>query len=245
MSDVGDLRDLPVVVPPVPEVSHPPLQNRGMGVNSPDACSRQELKFIAEYLVDQDGPRAYRAAQGKEMSDQVARNGAVKWLARPRIARQIQARLDRLLIASDVTAEKVIRELARIGFSDPADIFQPSKISGRFLFKPMDEWPERARRAVAGIKVSKQKQDGEEWVEVVEIKWWPKMDALEELAKRITALVARTPQAPGDVHLHKHDAPNVVMYFPDNGRTMAGANPTNRAADLSFSQPKSDVEVGE
>lgn len=241
MSSLDPLKDLPV---PAPAAVPPP-------VPADVRCTPQELRFIARYLQDQDERAAYREAVGKpDLSGQAAKLGATKWLARPRIAAQIQARLDRLLIAEDITAEKILREYARIGLADPMEIFEPSTRSGHFRFKPLDQWPESARRAVASVKVAKMQDASGEWVETVEVKWHPKVAALEALARRIESLIARTgPESgvngAGGVHIQHA---NVLMYFPDNGRTPAGINPTNAPLAVSYRAPtrdEVDVETAE
>jgi phage terminase small subunit len=78
---------------------------------------KQEL-FIAEYLVDRNATRAYKAAGYSENGASV---GASKLLANAKVQARIAEIHDKRLKNLDITAERVLSELAKIGFANMLD----------------------------------------------------------------------------------------------------------------------------
>jgi len=70
----------------------------------------------------------------------------------------------------------VLREFARIGFSDTRKILDKNN-----NLLPPDEWPEDIARAVKSIKI----KNGPKGSTVTEIALWPKTAALDSLAKNL------------------------------------------------------------
>ncbi len=116
-------------------------------------------------------------------SAKTAESCASRLLRVAKVARAIAdaqaARLEKV----DVTAERVLQELARIGFSDIRALFDESG-----QLKPVHQLTEEAAHALAGIEVvTKHLGDGE--VEYVhKVKAWDKPKALEMLAKHLGLL---------------------------------------------------------
>lgn len=80
------------------------------------------------------------------------------------------------LLAFDTTTERILQELARVGMSDPGEMFDAD---GNLL--PMRELPEHVRRAIGNVKVTHTTRGrGEDASTVVstEVKFWPKVEAL-------------------------------------------------------------------
>ena len=108
---------------------------------------RQEA-FCREYIVDRNATQAairagYSAktakATGSRMLTYVNIQAKIKELEKPVLKKQ------------EVTAERVVQELARIAFSDVADLFDEDG-----NMRNIREIPESARRAIAGVDVKEE-----------------------------------------------------------------------------------------
>lgn len=135
----------------------------------------RELRFADEYLVDFD---AKNAALRAGYSAKTAKNASA-WIkpdnpAKPRLRELIDRRLAEMSRRSGVTAERVLRELAKVAFADVSDIVDP--VTGKLL----DSAERSDTAAVAGIRVKR----GEAFCEY-EVKLCDKMRALELLGKQI------------------------------------------------------------
>jgi phage terminase small subunit len=76
-------------------------------------------RFADEYLVDCNATRAYKAAGYRAKDAAVAATMASRLLRNAQVAAYVAKRKKTLADKLEVTAERVVRELARIGFSDP------------------------------------------------------------------------------------------------------------------------------
>ena len=78
------------------------------------------------------------------------------------------------------SAERVLQELTRVGFSDIAKL-----VDERGTIIPLRDMPIAARAAIASVKVTKYNRnalDGKQ-EDVVELRLWPKLEALVTLAR--------------------------------------------------------------
>lgn len=73
--------------------------------------------FVREYLIDLNATAAYRRA-GYEGSDNVCAVEAGKLLRNPKIAALVQEAMEKRAERTEITADRVLQELAKIGFSD-------------------------------------------------------------------------------------------------------------------------------
>jgi phage terminase small subunit len=78
---------------------------------------KQEL-FVAEYLVDLNATRAAKAAGYSAKGADVTGS---KMLVNPKVAQEIAKKQGKRLEKLDITAEKVLQELALLGFSNMLD----------------------------------------------------------------------------------------------------------------------------
>lgn len=135
----------------------------------------RDLRFADEYLVDCD---AKNAAIRAGYSPKTAQNASA-WIRLPNPSKpQVRTLIDRKLAEmsrrTGVTAERVVKELAKVAFVDVSDIVDPA--TGRLLDNT--ERPDTA--AVAGIRVKR----GDAYDEY-EVKLCDKMRALELLGKQL------------------------------------------------------------
>lgn len=159
------------------------------------ALSHKQARFVAEYLVDFNAARAARTA-GYTVKN--SHGVGSRLLAMPGVAEALAEAQKKRAESCEISAERVLAEYARIGFSDIRTVFGPK---GEILL-PQD-LPENAARAIAGIDVAKRRVpdpsgDGFMVEEVVKFKLHDKIGALNALAKH-TGVLKEPPAAPGSV----------------------------------------------
>lgn len=84
-----------------------------------DELDAKERRFVSEYLIDLD-PR--RAALAAGYSASMANSKAYQWVSdgkrKPRVYAAVQKAMKRREKRTEITADKVLKELAKIGFAD-------------------------------------------------------------------------------------------------------------------------------
>src|SRR5437879_2160483 len=102
--------------------------------------AKQQL-FVKEYLVDLIATHAaIRAGYSQRNAKQIGYN----LLAKPQVARAVAEAQAKRAEKLDITAERVLRELARIGFADPRKLFTED---GRL--KPIGELDDETAASIA------------------------------------------------------------------------------------------------
>lgn len=93
-----------------------------------------------------------------------------------------------------LTAERTLEEYRRLGFSDVGSLFDEL---GRL--KPLKDLPREVRAAIASVKVTKKNLTVGDGLQddVVEIKLWDKVRALESLAKHFGLLTEKIEHSGG------------------------------------------------
>lgn len=149
----------------------------------------KQQRFVEEYLVDLN---ATEAAKRAGYSERTAYSIGQENLNKPEIAEAIEAAQQQRAERTEVTADRVLDELARIGFADLRGAFTPG---GNLL--PPEDWPDGLAAAISAIEVvtkpsGGQGEDGSKEVEHVhKIKLWDKNSALEKIAKHLGMFVDR------------------------------------------------------
>jgi phage terminase small subunit len=150
----------------------------------------REERFVEEYLIDLNATAAYRRVYPKA-SYHTARVNAAKLLAKTSIRGRIRAWQRRMRRQTGVNGERVIRELARIAFSDIGDVLDFSR-PGRVTIRSVI--PADARRALASVKVKRLPATaGQPAAELVEFKLHNKLAALEKLGRHLGLFEALPP----------------------------------------------------
>jgi phage terminase small subunit len=152
--------------------------------------SEKERRFVDAYMGDAAG-NATRAAELAGYSVKSARRIGTRLSSKAHIKSEIGQFRDKAAQKTGVTVERVIGELARIGFSDMRDLVDET---GRL--KPLHELSEDAARALAGVEVSRERvrvksTDLEEVTTeeaTVKVKLWDKPAALVTLARYLGIL---------------------------------------------------------
>jgi phage terminase small subunit len=150
---------------------------------------QQEL-FIKHYLACNIATVAARkAGYNPDYSTQLLRNSAIK--------RHLASARLRLAEKFEATTERIVLELARISYLDPAELFDEN---GKL--KPIHEIPPEVRAAISSIQVTTN-QEGET---VTKLKLWDKTKTLEMLSK-YRKLYSDAPQT---INLYR-DEPTEVL----------------------------------
>ena len=83
----------------------------------------RQQRFVDEYLVDLNGTQAYiRAVPGT--AERTAQVMAARWLGRVEVQAAIQSRQAALQDRTQVTAARVVQEIALIAFADPRELVE-------------------------------------------------------------------------------------------------------------------------
>lgn len=150
------------------------------------ALTPKEQRFVEEYLIDLNATQAaVRAGYSPKTANEQGSRLLAKVSVSEAVAAAKQARSER----TQITADRVLRELARLGLSDARKLFRSD--GG---LKPAADWDDETAAAVAGIDVVEMaggaKIGGAEGIQHVpmytkKLKLWDKNSALEKLAKHL------------------------------------------------------------
>jgi len=139
--------------------------------------SKQEC-FIAEYLIDRN---ATKAAQRAGYSLKTAYSQGQRLLKHAEIAAAVAAGTERHLDHAEVTAQRVIDEMAALAFSDVRQAFKNRKMLD------VEELPDKIAAAVSSTEVIRRNVAGGDGHtdDIHKLRLWDKPKALEMLAKHL------------------------------------------------------------
>lgn len=155
----------------------------------------KQARFVEEYLTDLNATQAaIRAGYSQKMAGRIG----FQLLEKTGIQTAIQASQLERSARTGITADRVVKEIARVAFSNLSDVMEwtPAGIE----VKRSDEIAPDAAAAIAEIS---------ETNAGLKVKLHNKVAALEQLAKHVGLYNDRA-TAPA--------AETVVFYLPDNGR---------------------------
>ena len=130
--------------------------------------------FIAEYLVDGNATRAAVAAGFSEASAAVT---GARLLKNRTIAQAITLRQSQRVVKLEITAERVLGELAKLAFYDPGNLFDAE---GKML--PVTALDEVTRAAISAIDCEMKDDEGTRTI-TKKVKLADKGQNLERLGK--------------------------------------------------------------
>lgn len=105
----------------------------------------KQQRFVEEYLVDLNAAAAARRAG---YSEKTARQIGERLLTNVDIQEEVQALMQARQQRTEITADRVLRELAAVAFFDPRKLFNPDGSP-----KPITELDDQTAAALAGIEV--------------------------------------------------------------------------------------------
>lgn len=146
----------------------------------------KQQRFVAEYLIDLNATQAaIRAGYSSATASQIGHELLQKTLVQDAIAAGQKTLAGNL----QITTENVLREFARVAFSDIGQILDFSQVDPHL--RPANAISEDARRAISTFKVRRHLDghgESAREVEVTEFKLWDKLNALEKLARHLGLL---------------------------------------------------------
>ena len=139
----------------------------------------KQIAFVKEYLIDLN---ATQAAIRSGYSEKTAGKIGGENLQKPEIQKAIQAGMESRGKRLEITAERVILELARIAFADTRKLYDADG-----NLRPIHELEDDIAACVGGVRVKQ--VDGQ--TTTTDVKVWPKDKALDLLAKHFALFTDR------------------------------------------------------
>ena len=138
------------------------------------ALTPKQRRFADEYMIDLNPTRAYRAVYLSVKKDETAAAAAARLLKNVNVSDYIAERMQAQQQRTGITQDRVLRELACIGFAKASDY---AKVDGPLVtITPTDQLSPEQVAAIAGIE---QGNFG------IKIKLHDKLKALELLGKHL------------------------------------------------------------
>lgn len=151
------------------------------------ALTPKQARFVEEYLVDLN---ASAAAERAGYSPRTAYSIGGQLLAKPEVAAALEAAKAARSERTAITADRVLEELGRIGFSDVRMMFTP----GGSLLVPTDLSDEIAPavQSVEAVERPRRNEAGEVEIEMVrKVRLHDKLGALTLIAKHLGMITER------------------------------------------------------
>ena len=152
--------------------------------------SDKQEAFCREYLIDFNATQAAIRAGYAEKS---ANMQGCRLLTNDNVSARISELSKNVIDNNEVTIERIIQEYANIAFLDPIEIFDENG-----NLKPLDKMSESARRAISGIKIRVERDQGEAVADVTEVKIIDKKAALADLGKHLGMFIDRIDHSSSD-----------------------------------------------
>ena len=153
--------------------------------------------FCKEYLIDLNATQAaIRAGYSAKTAEWIG----PQLLGKSHVAAEIQDKMDKRAAKIEITADKVLQEIAKMAFANVQDLYDEHGI-----LKPISELPRDVAAAVQSVKVNLT-----EACAVQEVKLWDKKGTLELLGKHLKLFTDKVEHG-GNIRLE------VVTGVPDEG----------------------------
>lgn len=111
----------------------------------------KQKRFCEEYLVDLN---ATQAAIRAGYSSKTASRIAIELLNKTHVSAYLNKLMQQRSKRTEITADRVLEELAAIAFSDRTELAQVGK-HGEVNFTPTEKLPDEAKKIIAGIENGK------------------------------------------------------------------------------------------
>ena len=141
------------------------------------ALTNKQQRFVEEYMVDLN---ATQAAIRAGYSYDTAKEIGCENLTKPNIQEAIQKRKQELSEQTGITAERVLKEYAKIAFSDVRELYTPD--NNLYDIRQLDD---DTAGAVMAVEVDVISVQGNPIGETKKVKLYNKLTALEALGKHI------------------------------------------------------------
>jgi len=175
----------------------------------------KQQRFVEEYLVDLNATQAaIRAGYSKKTAEQQGN----RLLGNVKVAADIASSQANRSQRTEITQDRVLAELAKIGFSDIRKVLTP----GGGIMDP-HEWDDETAGAIASFEAvtvhrGEEDENGNKVPEhISKFKTWDKLAALEKLGKHLG--------------MFSGDAPKLIVNIPFDGWNIERAKPNPPDAD--------------
>ncbi|MCY8867390.1 terminase small subunit [Bacillus spizizenii] len=99
----------------------------------------KQKRFVDEYLIDLNATQAYIRAGYKANSEAVAGVEGHKLLKNPKIEQAISEAMEKRSKRTNITADRVLNQLAKYAFADIRDLMTWNEETGRITLLPPDQ----------------------------------------------------------------------------------------------------------
>lgn len=99
----------------------------------------KQKRFVDEYLIDLNATQAYMRAGYKANSEAVAGVEGHKLLKNPKIEKAISEAMEKRSKRTNITADRVLNQLAKFAFADIRDLMTWDEETGRITLLPPDQ----------------------------------------------------------------------------------------------------------
>ncbi len=144
-------------------------------------------QFVDEYLADPDlnATRAYRKVY-PTVGENASRRNASRLLSRADVQAAIAERRKARSLSTQITAERVLLEIARLALADHRKLYHPD---GRL--KAVHELDDDTAATIASSEVEEESSGTQTVVRIKKIKQWDKREALNMLGKHLGLFLER------------------------------------------------------
>lgn len=153
-------------------------------MKKPDKLSPKLKRFCDEYLVDNNGKRAAIAAGYSKKTAEVC---ASKMLRIPKLAAYIAQKTAKKCEKLEITAERVMQEIAKLAFYDVRKLVDDN---GKLL--PFSKIDDNTAAAIGGIDIVTRGNSEISVGEITKVKLSDKTKSLELLARHLKLLTDKT-----------------------------------------------------
>ena len=147
------------------------------GKNGERKLTDKQKRFCEEYVIDLNGSQAAIRAGYTEKS---ARVTAAKMLTNANIEGYISQLKQKHSESTDISAERVLKEYASLGFANAADFYEPNGEA-----KPINELTKEQSKAISKVVRKVVKTDNGTEITTFSYQFHDKLKALENVAKHI------------------------------------------------------------
>lgn len=156
------------------------------------ALTAKQERFVAEYLIDLNATQAaIRAGYSEKTAHVIGPENLGKPIIQGAISEAQAKRAER----TEITQDRVLSELAKIGFSDLRKV-----VTTHGSLIDVQDWDDDTAGAIASVEVVKRPsgeydEDNKPILDhVAKIKTWDKLSALEKLGKHLGMFSGDAPQ---------------------------------------------------
>ena len=146
--------------------------------------TQNQIRFCQEYIIDFNATRAYKTAYPNCKKDETARANSSRLLTNANIQEYISQKQKEIEKRTEVTQDRIIKELAKIGFADIRNLYNDN--GGIKNIVDIDDDTAGAISSVESFEEYEGRGDDREYIgDTKKVKMLDKTKALELLGKHL------------------------------------------------------------